>query len=83
MDLYKIREKLNLGVSLSSMKLRVTDYSRVSTDSIKQINSLKNQIESFDEMIKNNKNWEYIPGYVDEGISGTTDYKMQKTADSI
>ena len=26
-------------------------------------------------MIKNNNNWIYIPGYIDSGISGTTDYK--------
>lgn len=57
------------------MKLRVTDYSRVSTDHLDQQNSLKNQIEYFDEMIKNNENWTYVQGYVDDGISGTTDYK--------
>ena len=57
------------------MKLRVTDYSRVSTDHLEQQNSLKNQIEYFDEMIKNNENWTYVQGYVDDGISGTTDYK--------
>ena len=72
MDLYKIRKELNIGVPLTQICLRVTDYSRVSTDHIEQKNSLKNQIEHFDEMIKNNPNWEYIPGYVDDGISGTT-----------
>ena len=75
MDLYKVRQLLNMGVSLTSMHLRVTDYSRVSTDHLEQQNSLKNQIEHFDEMIKNNKNWTYIEGYIDDGISGTTDYK--------
>lgn len=75
MDLYTIRGQLSMGVSLTSMKLRVTDYSRVSTDHLEQQKSLKNQIEHFDEMIKNNKNWTYVQGYVDDGISGTTDYK--------
>ena len=75
MDLYTVRQQLNMGVSLTSMKLRVTDYSRVSTDHLEQQNSLKNQIEHFDEMIKNNENWTYVQGYVDDGISGTTDYK--------
>lgn len=75
MDLYSIRNKLNMGIPLSNMHLRVTDYSRVSTDHLLQQKSLKNQIEHFDEMIKNNPNWTYIPGYVDDGISGTTDYK--------
>ena len=64
-----------MGIPLTSMKLRVTDYSRVSTDHIEQQKSLKNQIEHFDEMIKNNSNWTYVKGYIDDGISGTTDYK--------
>lgn len=75
MDLYNVRQNLNLGISLIAMKLRVTYYSRVSTDHLEQQNSLKNQVDHFEEMIKNNKNWIYIKGYVDEGISGTTDYK--------
>ena len=75
MNLIDIRSKLNLGISLSNINLRVTYYVRVSTDNVLQINSLNNQIEYFYEMIKNNSNWEYIDGYIDEGISGTTDYK--------
>ena len=75
MDLYTIRHKLSMGMPLTSIKLKVTDYSRVSTDHKEQQNSLKNQIEHFDEMIKNTPAWTYIDGYVDEGISGTTDYK--------
>lgn len=75
MDLYEIRKLLNNNVNLSGIKLRVTYYSRVSTDNFLQLNSLKNQSEYFDEYIKTNDLWEYIPGYIDEGISGTTDYK--------
>lgn len=29
-------------------------------------------------MIKKNKNWTYIPGYIEKGISGTTDYKREQ-----
>lgn len=75
MDLIKVREQLNLGIPLTNIKLRVTDYSRVSTNHEEQKSSLKNQIEYFNKYINNNPNWEYIEGYVDEGISGTTDYK--------
>ncbi len=75
MNLYNVRKELNMGIPLTTMNLKVTDYSRVSTDHAEQQNSLKNQIEHFDEMIKNNKNWTYVNGYVDRGISGTTDYK--------
>ena len=36
MDLYTVRQQLNMGVSLLAMKLRVTDYSRVSTLHLEQ-----------------------------------------------
>ena len=74
-DLYDIRKKLNIGIPLTSIPLRVTDYVRVSTEHLEQQKSLKNQIEHFSEMIKNNKKWTYVEGYIDNGISGTTDYK--------
>ena len=75
MDLLKIREQLNLGVPLINIKLRVTDYSRVSTCREEQKSSLNNQVNYFNKYIINNPNWEYVEGYIDEGISGTTDYK--------
>lgn len=75
MDLYAIRQQLCLGVPLTSIKLRVTGYSRVSTDHQEQKSSLTNQKEHFEKMIKDNPNWTYITSYVDEGISGTSDIK--------
>lgn len=75
MQLREIREKLNMGIPLSSIPLRVTDYARVSTEQERQLNSLKNQVEHFDEMIKSNPNWEYIDSYIDEGITGTSTKK--------
>ena len=44
MDLYDVRNKLNMGIPLTNIELRVTDYSRVSTDHLLQQKSLKNQI---------------------------------------
>ena len=75
MDLYSVRRSLSLGIPLSELKLRVTEYSRVSTSDVKQHNSLKNQINHFSEMIKNNNNWVYVKGYVDDGITGISDIK--------
>lgn len=75
MQLKEIREKLNMGIPLSSISLRVTVYARVSTDQEKQLNSLKNQVEHFDGMIKSNPNWEYVESYIDEGITGTSTTK--------
>ena len=75
MDLYVVRKQLSMGISLTMIPIRVTYYSRVSTDHIEQKMSLKNQIDYFDEMIKKNSNWTYIDGYVDDGITGTSDIK--------
>ena len=75
MDLYKIRQELNKGVALTNINLKVTDYARVSTNHLEQQKSLQNQKEHFEEMIKENPNWTYITGYVDDGITGTSDVK--------
>ncbi len=78
MDLYTIRNQLNMGISLSNISLRVTDYARVSTDHMEQKKSLQNQMEHFEEYIKQNSNWTYVDGYVDDGITGTSDVKREK-----
>lgn len=75
MDLYSVRKQLNMGMSLTSIKLRVTDYARVSTDHLEQKKSLQNQVEHFEQYIKQNPNWTYVNGYVDDGITGTSDIK--------
>lgn len=66
-----------MGIPLTNIKLRVTDYARVSTDHIEQKKSLKNQIEHFEQYIKQNPNWTYVQGYVDDGITGTSDIKRE------
>ena len=75
MDLYTVRKQLNMGIPLTSIKLRVTDYARVSTDHLEQKKSLQNQVEHFEQYIKENPNWTYAGGYVDDGITGTSDVK--------
>ncbi len=86
MDLLEMRQKLNMGYNLKDLELRVTYYSRVSTDHLEQIQSLNNQNEHFEKMIKDNSNWQYVEGYVDEGITGTSDVRrenfMRMIADS-
>lgn len=78
MNLFDIRKELEIGIPLTEMNLRVTRYARVSTDHEEQLTSLKNQVDYFDEMIKNNSKWTYVEGYVDEGISGVVDYKREE-----
>lgn len=77
MDLYKVRQQLNIGIPLTQIKLRVTNYSRVSTDHKEQKSSLKNQKDYFDNLIIKCPSWTYVPGYVDDGISGTSDIKRE------
>ena len=72
MDLCKIRNKISRGESICNIPLRVTFYARVSTDKEEQLNSLYNQILYFKNFIMKNSNWKYAPGYIDEGISGTS-----------
>lgn len=54
-------------------KLRVAAYARVSTTSEEQKSSFVNQIEYYENKIKENPDWEFAGVYFDEGISGTTD----------
>ena len=75
MDIRKVRDEIWRGVSIFMMCLRVTFYARVSTDKMEQAGSLENQIAYFTEFIQKNTNWTFVPGYVDEGISGTSTAK--------
>ena len=75
MDIRKIRSEMRMGRSIFDLPLRVTFYARVSTDQDEQINSLENQVQYYTELIKSKKNWTFVPGYIDEGISGTSTKK--------
>lgn len=77
MDLYTIRNMLSQGKSIYDLPLRVTFYARVSTDRYEQLNSLENQVMYFSNFIKEQENWTFAEGYVDEGISGTSVKKRE------
>ena len=77
MDIRKIREEMRMGRSVFDLPLRVTFYARVSTDKTEQQGSLENQIQYYTDFIQKNPNWVYVPGYVDEGISGTSTYRRE------
>lgn len=78
MDIYKIREELSKGKTIYDLPLRVTYYARVSSDKDVQINSLENQKYYYPNLIKNVKNWTYVEGYADEGISGSSTLKREE-----
>ena len=75
MDVRNVRSQMGMGRSFYDLPLRVTFYARVSTDMDAQLNSLENQIRYYTEFIQSKPNWTYVPGYVDEGISGGTTKK--------
>lgn len=65
------------GKTIFDLPLKVTYYARVSTEKEEQLHSLDNQITYFKEYIKSNKNWQYIDGYIDEGMTGTSSKKRE------
>ena len=69
MDILSIRQQLKTK-SLYDIPLRVTFYARVSSESDEQLNSLGNQIQYYETMIRKNTAWTFVPGYIDEGLSG-------------
>ena len=76
MDIHTVRQQLKTK-SIYDIPLRVTYYARVSSESDEQLNSLGNQITYYEELIKLNKAWTFVPGYIDEGLSGISTKKRE------
>ena len=76
MDILNIRQQLHKK-SLFEIPMRVTYYARVSTDSDEQLNSLGNQVAYYEELIGKNAAWTFVPGYIDEGLSGISTKKRE------
>jgi site-specific DNA recombinase len=76
MDILSIRTMLRTK-SIYDIPLRVTYYARVSSESDEQLNSLDNQIAYYENFIRKNAAWTFVPGYVDEGLSGISTKKRK------
>ncbi len=76
MDIHSVRQALKIK-SIYDIPLRVTYYARVSSESDEQLNSLGNQISYYEDLIKRNRNWTFVPGYIDEGLSGISTKKRE------
>ena len=76
MDIYSVREQLRYK-TIYEVPLRVTYYARVSSESDEQLNSLGNQISYYEELIRKNACWIFVPGYIDEGLSGISTRKRE------
>ena len=76
MNIHQIREQMKFK-SIYELPMRVTFYARVSSEKDEQLNSLDNQITYYTDLIKKNPHWDYVPGYIDEGISGISTQKRE------
>jgi len=76
MDIHYIRQELKRR-SIYDLPLRVTYYARVSSESDEQLNSLGNQISYYENLIRKNLEWTFVPGYIDEGLSAATTKKRE------
>lgn len=76
MDIHSIRQKMRL-TSIYEIPMRVTFYARVSSEKDEQLNSLDNQISYYRNFIKNNTKWQFVEGYIDEGLSGMSTLKRE------
>jgi len=76
MDIHNIRQELHYK-SIYEIPLRVTFYARVSSDKDEQLNSLENQISYYKNFINTNKKWQFVDGYIDEGLSGMSTLKRE------
>ena len=76
MDIHTIRMELRTK-SIYDLPLRVTYYARVSSESDEQLNSLGNQIAYYEDLIRRNRAWTFVPGYIDEGLSGISTKKRE------
>lgn len=64
--------KFNILEDEKPRKKKVAGYARVSTDSDEQHTSYEAQVDYYTNYIKNNKAWEFVKVFTDEGISATS-----------
>jgi len=76
LDIHEIRELLRTR-TIYDVPMRVTYYARVSSESDEQLNSLGNQIKYYEDLIRKNEKWTFVPGYIDEGLSGISTKKRE------
>jgi len=62
---------------VEKVKKKVCAYARVSTNNINQGESLENQIQYYENIIKNNSKYEFMGVFADRGITGTTESRPE------
>lgn len=69
-ETYEVRNVLSKDFfkTYIDMYLRVAAYARVSTDSEEQQTNYYSQLTHYETMIEQNKNWEFVGVYADDGF---------------
>lgn len=65
------RELLGRARKITTDKIRVAAYCRVSTDREEQLNSYNSQVTYYKNLIAQKEEWEYVDVYADQAITGT------------
>ena len=63
--------KIIQPIAEQAKKLRVAAFSRVSSDSVDQLNSFATQVAYYTDFIQSKDEWEFAGLYADEAVSGT------------
>ena len=61
----------------SAQKRVATFYARVSTDDEEQLTSYEAQVDYYTKLIQARPDWDFVPGYTDEGISAVNTKKRE------
>lgn len=72
------RQDLCNRAAVTTRKIRVAAYCRVSTEQDEQLNSFDNQVTYYTDYINNNPQFELVDIYADEGISGTSTRRREE-----
>lgn len=66
-----VRTQIQEMETVSSQKLRVAAYARVSTEQDEQESSYEAQVDFYTQHIKSNPDWDFVGVFADRGITGT------------
>lgn len=70
-----IHQRVENSVAVSTQKLRVAAYARVSTEQDEQQSSYEAQVDFYTRHIQSNPDWEFVRVFADRGITGTNTKK--------
>lgn len=62
---------------MKKMKRKVAIYARVSTEHEAQLSTWNNQVQYYDEILKQHTDWVLYDRYIDDGITGTSTKKRK------